>query len=173
LTRNADLSFVAPQVQVAVDKRTVDAHLLIQIAVGRTLCAVAEHILDAVLWKVSTALNGRIRRFYSTHIFRSLARLDTPTWDDPVVAAQIDAVLPKDSKTVAWAAITAVVQTGSTFLRLFSQTAVLMGVLRGQRDGFLLSLLSFAGEAVTYFNISFEGGIGGGKSFRLTSLESC
>jgi hypothetical protein len=169
LTLSAKGWFDASQVQVAVDKRTVDTHLLIQIAGGRVFCAAAEHILDDVLWKVSTALNGRIRRFYSTHIFHSLARLDTPTWDDPVVAAQIDAVIPKDSKTIAWAAITAVVQTGSTFLRLFSQTAVLMGVLRGQRDGFLLSLLSFAGEAVTYFNISLGGGIGGGTSFRLIS----
>jgi hypothetical protein len=161
--------FDASQVEVAVDKRTVDTHLLIHIAGGRALCAVAEHILDDALWKVSTALNGRIRRFYSTRVFRSLARLDTPTWDDPVVAAQIDAVIPKDSKTVAWAAITAVVQTGSTVLRLFSQTFVLMGVLRGQRDGMLLCLLSFAGEAVTYFNISFDGGIGGGKCHRSSS----
>lgn len=145
----------------------MDTHLLVQIACARALCAAVEHFLDDALWKVSTALNGRIRRLYSTHIFRSLARLDTPTWDDPVVAAQIDAVIPKDSQTVAWAAITAIAQTGSTFLRLFSQTAVLMGVLRGQRDGFLLSLLSFAGEAVTYFNISFDGGIGGGKTRRL------
>ena len=154
----------------------MDTHLLIKIACGRALCAAAEHILDHALWKVSTGLNGRIRRLYSTHIFRSLARLDTPTWDDPVVAAQIDAVIPKDTKTVAWAAITAVVQTGSTFLRLFSQTAVLMGVLRGQKDGFLLSLVSFAGEAVTYFSISFDGGICGGKTcclvFSLTPAKT-
>ena len=145
-----------------------------QIAGGRALCAALEHILDGALWKVSTSLSGRIRRFYSTHIFRSLARLDTPTWDDPVVAAQIDAVMPNDHKTVAWAAITAVVQTGSTFLRLFSQTAVLVGVLRGQKDGFLLSMLSFAGEAVTYFNIPFDGGIGGRKDcVVLFPLDSC
>ena len=84
-----------------------------------------------------------------------------PTWDDPAVSAHIDAVLPKGSTTIAWAAIMAVVQTGSTFLRLFSQTAVLMSVLREQREGFLLSLLSFASDAVTFFDISFDGGIGG------------
>jgi hypothetical protein len=135
---------------------------------------VAEHLLDAASWRVSTSLNGRIRRFYSTHIFHSLARLDMPTWDDPVVAAQIDAVVPKDSQTIAWAAITAVVLTGSTFLRLFSQTAVLIGVLREQRDGYLLALISFAGDAITCFNFTFDGDIGGGKAFYLLPLvDTC
>ena len=155
---------IPSQVQVAVDKRTVDTHLLVQIAGGRVLCAAAEHLLDDALWRVSTALNGRIKRFYTTHIFRSMARLDVPTSEDPVVASHIEAVLPRDSTTIAWAAITAIVQTGSTFLRLFSQTAVLMGVLREQKGGFMISMLSFASDAVTYLNISLDGGIGPGKN---------
>ena len=111
-----------------------------------------------------TALNGRIRQFYSAHIFHSVARLDVPTWDDPVVSAQIEAVIPKDSNTIAWAAITCLVQTGSTFVRLFSQTAVLIGVLREQRDGLLLSLLSFASDAFTCLDFTFTGDIGGGET---------
>jgi hypothetical protein len=96
-----------------------------------------------------------------------VARLDVPTWDDPVVSAQIEAVIPKDSNTIAWAAITSLVQTGSTFVRLFSQTVVLMGVLREQRDGLLLSLLSFASDAFTCLNLTFAGDIGGGESLPL------
>jgi hypothetical protein len=155
------------QVQVAVDKRVVDKDHLIRIAGGRVLCAAAEQILESASWKVSTALNGRIRRFYSAHIFHSVARLDVPTWDDPVVSAQIEAVIPNDSNTIAWAAITSLVQTGSTFVRLFSQTAVLMGVLREQEDGLLLSLLSFASDAFTCFNFTFAGDIGGGEGLPL------
>lgn len=157
------LGLVVSQVQVAVDKRAVDTHLLTRIAGGRVLCAAAEQILDSASWKVATALNWRIRRFYSAHIFHSVARLDVPTWDDPVVAAQIEDVIPKDSSTIAWAAITSLVQTGSTIVKLFSQTAVLVDVLHEQRDGFLLSLLSFAGGAITCFNFPFSGDIGGGK----------
>ena len=167
-----NLHLFLPQVQVAVDERTVDTHLLVQIAGGRALCAAAEHLLDDALWRVSTALNGRIKRFYTTHIFRSMARLDVPTWDDPVVASHIEAVQPRDSTTIAWAAITAIVQTGSTFLRLFAQTAVLMSVLREQKGGFLISMLSFAGDAVTYFSISLDGGIGPGKNRRLLTSSS-
>jgi len=155
---------VISQVEVAVDKRAVDTNHLVQIAGGRALCAVAEQILESALWKVSAALNGRIRRFYSAHIFHSLAHLDVPTWDDSVVSAQIEAVIPKGSNTIAWAAITSVVQTGTTFVRLFSQTAVLIGVLWEQRDGLLLSLLSFAGDVFAFFTFTLPGDIGGGES---------
>jgi hypothetical protein len=162
---------VISQVQVAVDKRAVDTDLLIRIAGGRVLCAASEHILEFALCKVSTALDGRIRQFYSAHIFHSVARLDVPTWDDPVVSAQIDSLMPKGTNTTAWAAITCLVETGSTFVRLFSQTAVLMGVLREQTDGLLLSLLSFAGD-LTYLNFTVTsiGQIGGGGRLPLLLL---
>jgi len=162
---------VVSQVQVAVDKRAVDTDNIIRIAGGRVLCAAVEHILDAALWRVSIALNGRIMRFYSAHIFRSVARLDVPTWDDPVVSAQIEGIIPKGSNTIAWAAITSLVQTGSTFVKLFSQTAVLMGVLWEQRDGLFLSLLTFASDAFTCFNLTLVGdiGVGGGKRLPLLS----
>jgi hypothetical protein len=158
------------QVQVAVDKRAVDTRLLTKIACGRVFCAAAEQILETASWKVSTALNGRIRRFYSAHIFHSVARLDVPTWDDPVVSAQIDAIIPKDSNTIAWGAITSIVQTWSTVVNLFSQTAVLVGVLQEQRDGFLLSMISFAGEVIMCFNLTFVGDIHGGERRLLASL---
>lgn len=172
ITLAPTLVHVVLQVQVAVDKRAVDTDHLIRIAGGRVLCAAAEKILQAALWKVSTALNERIRRFYSTHIFHSMARLDVPTWDDPVVSAQIEAVIPKDSNTIAWAAITSIVQTGSTFVRLFSQTAVLTGVLREQGDGLFLSLVSFAGNVFTFFDFTLTGDIGGGVSEKLPLLLS-
>ena len=112
-------------------------------------------------------LNGRIKRFYSAHIFHSMARLDVPTWDDPVVSAQIASVIPKGPHTIPWAAILCIVQTGSILVRLFSQTAVLMGALRDQRDGVLLSLLSFASDAFTFFNISSGLDMGGSKKCRI------
>ncbi|KAH9054296.1 HlyB/MsbA family ABC transporter [Lactarius vividus] len=141
-------------VQSAVDNRTVDALFLIQIAGGRVLCAVADHLLHYAGKKVSTSLNGRVKRFYSAHIFHAMARLDVPTWDDPVVSAQIDALVPRGENTVPWVAIMNLVNTGSTLLRMFSQTAVLFGVLREQSDGLLLCLLSFASDATSFFSFS-------------------
>ena len=66
-------------------------------------------ILESASWKVATTFNWSIRRFYSISILHSVARLDVPTWDKPVVAAQIDDVVPKDSSTIAWAAIKSLV----------------------------------------------------------------
>ena len=164
------LCVVASQVQVAVDKRAVDTDFLTKIAGGQVLCAAAEQILDAVSRKVSVTLDSRIRRFYSAHIFHSIARLDVPTWDDPVVTAQIQNALAKDSDLIAWDAIRSAVDTVLIFVKLFSQTAVLVSVLHEQRDGFLLSILSFSGSALTCFEAADLGDIKGCKRRFLASL---
>jgi hypothetical protein len=149
--------FYASQVQVAIDKRAVDTHLLIHIAGGRALRAVAERILGDALWKVfddpqwsyqEVLLDARLSLLSSprhAHLGRPRGRCANRCCDTEGL----------ENRRVG--SHHSVVQTGSTVLRLFSQTAVLMGVLRGQRDGLLLSLLSFPGEAVTYLNISFDG----------------
>jgi hypothetical protein len=135
----------------------VDAQFLFQIAGGQALCALAEYLLRYAGTKVAVSLNGRIRRFYSARIFHSMIRLDVPTWDDPVVAAQIEELIPRGEYAVPWVAIMNLVHTGSTILRMFSQTAVLFGVLREQNDGLLLCLLSFASDATSFF--SFTDGV--------------
>lgn len=83
-----------------------------------------------------------------------MARLDVPTWDDPAVASQINALVPRSHKTVSWAVILTFVDTASAVLRLFSQSVVLFGVLRGQKDGLLFALLAFAGEFMYYLSYS-------------------
>lgn len=132
----------------------MDTHFLFQIAGGQALCALIHYLLRYAGTRVTIVLNGRIKRFYSAHIFHSMVRLDVPTWDDPVIAAQIDALLPKGEKSVPWVAIMNLVNTGSTILRIFSQTAVLFGVLREQDDGLLLCLLSFASDATSFFGFT-------------------
>ena len=127
------------------------------------LCAAAEQILESVSQKIMTSLNWRIRQIYAVHIFHSAARLDVPTWDDPVVAAQIGGVVLNGPNTVVGSSIMGLVQTVSTLVRLFAQTAILVSVLHEQRDGFLLSLLSFAGGALSCFNSNLGGDMGEGK----------
>ena len=154
------------QVQSAIDNRAVDAHFLFWVAGGRALCTAAENVLDYSSAKVTTSLNARSRKLYSGRIFRSMARLDVPTWDDPAVSSQIDALSPRmpDTETVAWGAIMTLVETGSAFLRMFSEAAVLLRVLRVQGGGSLLVLVSLAGEAVSLF--AFRGGLGLGNGTR-------
>ena len=83
-----------------------------------------------------------------------MARLDVPTWDDPAVASQINALFPRSHNTVSWAVILTFVNTASAVLRMFSQSAVLFGVLRGQKDGLLFALLTFASEFMYYLSYS-------------------
>ena len=139
------------QAQSAIDKRAVDARFLFWVAGGRALCTAAGHALSYSSEKVSTALDSRARQLYSGRIFRSMARLDVPTWDDPAVASQISALRPDfpDTETVAWTAIMTLVETGSAFLRMLSEALVLFRVLRNHGDGSLLVLVSLASEAVS------------------------
>jgi hypothetical protein len=94
-----------------------------------------------------------------------VARLDVPTWDDPAVTAHINALFTDSHRTNTWDTIATLVDTGSAFLRVLSQTAVMFSVLRGQKDGLLLALSSFSSDLLTYFDMSNTFLLGGGRSF--------
>ena len=156
------------QVQSAIDKRAVNVRFLLYVAGGRALCAAAERVLEYASAKLDTAIETRSRKLYWGRIFRSMARLDVPTWDDPAVSSHINSLSPRmpDSDTVAWTAIKSLVEMGSAFLRMFSEAAVLFRVLRGQGDGSLLVLASVASKAVSFLDYTFRGGLNLGNSMR-------
>jgi hypothetical protein len=145
--------------------------LLFQTAAGRAFCTTAQYFIGFASEKVSQALNSRCRQFYSTRIFHAVARLDVPTWDDPAVTAHINALFTDSQRTNTWDTISTLVDTGSAFLRVLSQTAVMFGVLRGQKDGLLLALSSFSSDLLTYFDMSKSDLLGGGMLF-FTRTES-
>ncbi|KAI0250331.1 hypothetical protein BJV78DRAFT_1219985 [Lactifluus subvellereus] len=134
------------QVQIAVEKHTVDTRSLFQVVGGRTFCAAAQHFLEYTSHKASRTLNRRFKQLYSTHIFHAMASARP---------GQINALFPNNRHpySTAWGAIMPLVDTVSAFLRLFSQTAILFCVLREQRDGQLLALLSFASDLASYFDM--------------------
>ena len=162
------LSHFGLQAQSAIDNRAVDTHFLFWVAGGRALCTAAEHVLSFASEKVTTALDARSRQLYSGRIFRSMARLDVPTWDNPAVSSHISSLSPKTRRrepdTVAWAAIKSLVEAGSAFLRMFSEAAVLFHVLREHGDGSWLVLASVASEAVSF--LAFKGLLNLGDSMR-------
>lgn len=83
-----------------------------------------------------------------------MARLDVPTWEDPAVSAQINALFPQQHHTISWTVILTTVETLGAILRMLSQTVVLFGVLRGHEDGLLFAVLTFASNLVSYMNYS-------------------
>jgi hypothetical protein len=133
------------KVQTAVDERKVNTNMLFQIAAGRLACSLVARILRYSKKRVSVPLNSRIKQYYSVHIFHAMARLDVPTFDDDAVQRQLEQSLsPNSRSSIAWDTVVMAIQIYSTALQLISQVSVLAGVLRGQRDGFLLATLSFS-----------------------------
>jgi hypothetical protein len=156
------------QVQSAIDNRAVDTHFLFRVAGGRALCTAAEQFLEYASAKLNTSIEARSRKLYWGRIFRSMARLDVPTWDDSAVSSHISSLTPRtrmrEPDTVAWAAIKSLMEAGSACLRMFSEAAVLFRVLREQGDGSLLVLASVTSEAVSF--LAFKGVLNPGDSMR-------
>jgi hypothetical protein len=116
---------------------------------------VASHFLSYACSALSETLNTRCKQYYSTHLFHATARLDVPTWDDPAVASQINVLSSRFSIfTISWSVIHTFVDTVSTVVRMFSQSVVLFGVLRRQKDGLLFAALKSATELAFYLNMS-------------------
>ena len=128
------------QATEAVEKRTVDKAQLFRIATGRVVCAIVNLLAGKIYFYITQQLSGRIERHYSVHTFHALARLDVPTFTDPVVSQQLNAVIPDRARTMApWSAISAAVGLASLLVHIFSECIVLIGVLRHQPDRALLA----------------------------------
>lgn len=119
-----------------MDQRTVDKELLFTVAGGRVACTMVARLLSHFKYRVQSPLNKRIKQHYSTHIFRAMARLDVPTFDDPAVQRQMESAWSTTGRSsVCWDTIQLASGVMSTLMRLFSQVSVLMSVLHNQRDG--------------------------------------
>ena len=152
-----------PQVEMAVEKRTVDRSLLLHTTLGNIGCSLAVRLIGVAKTRVQRPLQARLRRHYVSHIFHARARLDVPTFDDPAVQRQLDSVTNIGNTTVAWQTVNLVTGLFDVVIKVISQVAVLIGVLRSQPDGPLLAVLSILPGLTQYFTsnqLSFKG-VGG------------
>ncbi|PFH50719.1 hypothetical protein AMATHDRAFT_75408 [Amanita thiersii Skay4041] len=131
-------------VETALEERRVDKHLLVKVATGRLLCSVIKRLLMISHRRVEEPLNKRIKQHYTIHYFRTVARLDLPTFEDAAVQRQLEQALPRTSRSsIAWDTVVVISNAGTTALLLASEFMVLLSVLTNQRDGFLLAFVSF------------------------------
>ncbi|KAJ3931351.1 MAG: P-loop containing nucleoside triphosphate hydrolase protein [Lentinula lateritia] len=139
------LWYVVSIVGTAIEQRTVDRQLLFRVASSRVACSIADLILQHMSKRISRPLNARIKQYYTVHMFSVLARLDVPTYDDPLVQRQLEQAFPSNSRqTVIWRTVVGVINMGSTAIMLLSQLSVLSNVLKNQQDGTLIAILSFS-----------------------------
>ena len=131
-----------------MEHRSVDRELLLYASVGRMCCALAGHALRYFKSNVEFPLNLNIKKHYSIHIFQSMARLDVPTFDDPLVQTRLDTAttFSRSSHSLAWDTITVIIAIFTAIVRLTSQLSVLMKVVGGQRDGIVFVVMHFGQE---------------------------
>jgi len=143
------------QVQEAVDRRSVDKTLLLRVAVGRFCCTLVTRLLSFLRNRLAVPLDLRIKKYYSLHIFHALARLDVPTFDDPIVQRQLERAYSRYGRSsIAWETVVMTIRLFTTTLQLVSQVTVLIGVLRDQMDGPLLAILSFSHSLFNWVSTS-------------------
>lgn len=104
--------------------------------------------------RVQRILGGKIGQFYQVHYLHASARLDLPTFQDAAVQQQIlnheePAEFP--SHRIVWRSIRKILDAGLKNLTLISQLVVLIRVIGGQRDGFLLAILCIVYSAISLF----------------------
>ncbi|KAH8834804.1 P-loop containing nucleoside triphosphate hydrolase protein [Flagelloscypha sp. PMI_526] len=140
-------------VQKAVDERKVDRQLLFEIAAARIILAVVERLLNWANNHLTTPLNRRIHLYYTVHLFHANARLDVPTFNSTQVQQQLEGAVPQGpfQKSVAWEAISKVVEFLGAALQLVSQLTMLGSVLREQRDGLMFASLKITHAIFQYY----------------------
>lgn len=135
----------------AVEHRSVDKQLLFRVASSRVACSILELLLNHLSTLVSRPLNTRIKQHYTIRMFAVLARLDVPTFDDPLVQRQLEQAFPPSSRqTLVWRTVVSSIHMGSTAVMVVSQLSVLFNVLKNQQDGPLLALLSFSHSLLSW-----------------------
>jgi len=142
-----------------MEHRNVDKELLLYASVGRLGCAFTGHALRYFKSSVEFPLNLNIKKHYSIHTFGSMARLDVPTFDDPLVQTRLDTATTssRGGHSLAWNTITVVVAILTAIVRLVSQLSVLTQVVGGQRDGIIFVVMHFGQELFrNNFRIGFD-----------------
>lgn len=84
-----------------------------------------------------------------------MARLDVPTFEDAAVQSQLESASSTSWKSsVAWETIQATSGVITTAIQLLSQLSVLITILRDQRDGPLLAVISFTQSLFQWASVS-------------------
>ncbi|KAJ7171705.1 P-loop containing nucleoside triphosphate hydrolase protein [Mycena crocata] len=130
-------------VQTAVENRTVDVPVLMQVAASRLICSAITRLLRHGQGRLYKPLNERIRQHYAVQSFGARARLDVPTYSDSAVQRQLEHSVTSARTSIAWNNVVQTFHLFSTGVQLVSQFSVLVNMLRHQRDGPLLATMSF------------------------------
>jgi hypothetical protein len=139
-------------VQQAIDTRTLDQRLLLMVAVGHIIAGVLTNVLNRLKRYTTRPLNKHINRHFSIHVFEGSARLDVPTFNDSSIQKHLQDVKPGGS-SAAFITVNNFLHFARTGITLFTQVGVLLHVLKSQRDGVSLALMSVAHSVFQWYTM--------------------
>jgi hypothetical protein len=129
-------------VQATINDRELDAKVLIQLTCGRVVCSLVQSLLERIDGWLYLDFDDLVKRHYSSYAFKHIARIDLPTFMDPSVSQQLDAVSLRYGFCSVGRTLDSLLHSGCSILVLFTQVGVLITILREQGISSSLSLLT-------------------------------
>ncbi|KAG0703054.1 P-loop containing nucleoside triphosphate hydrolase protein, partial [Suillus ampliporus] len=140
-------------VETAMETRTVDATVLVHVAVGHLMCKVTTRLLRYALRLIVAPMRMSIKQFYDGHMLHSMVRLDVPTIADSAVQRQL---MRLSYWNIALGVIEESTSTVMMIISMLSQLSVLFTVLQNHQDGPLLMILGFAQSMILRYTVGKE-----------------
>jgi len=130
------------QVQATINDMELDANMLIQLTCGRVVCSLVQSLLERIDRRLRLVFRDTARRHYSHYAFKHAARIDLPTFMDPSVSQQLNAVSLRYEFCTSLPPLDGLLHSVRSILALFTQVSVLVTILREQGISSPLSLLT-------------------------------
>ncbi|KAG1809949.1 P-loop containing nucleoside triphosphate hydrolase protein [Suillus plorans] len=132
------------QVETAMETRTVDMSVLVDVAVVYLACTITMRLLKYARSRIIRPVDTSIRRVNTKRVFHSLACLDVPTHGRSRILDLINGKLGDSHLTLQCEIVEMSTNITMAVVRLLSQLLVLVTVLREQQDVIIVAILSFS-----------------------------
>ena len=116
--------------------------MLIQLTCGRVVCSLIQSLLERMDGWLYLDFDDFVKRHYSRYAFEHISRIDLPTFMDPSVSQQLEAVSLRYGFCSVGRTLDSLLHSGCSILVLFTQVGVLVAILREQGINSSLSLLT-------------------------------
>ncbi|KAI0257854.1 P-loop containing nucleoside triphosphate hydrolase protein [Gloeopeniophorella convolvens] len=120
--------------------KELDKTKVVLLACGRVACSLAHCLLERADGWLYLAFDDFVKRYYAQYAFEHIARVDLPTFMDPLVSQQLNAVSLRYGFCSVGRTIDNLLRSGCNVFVLFAQVSVLLTILHEQRIGVVLSL---------------------------------
>ncbi|KAG1777294.1 P-loop containing nucleoside triphosphate hydrolase protein [Suillus placidus] len=131
-------------VETAMEARTVDTSVLVDVAVVHLACTIMMRLLKYARRCIIRPMDNSIKRVYAERLFKSLVCLDVPTYGASYSMARFGYPVSSSNLSLQCEIIVMSTDIAMTVVRLLSQLLVLVTVLREQQHGLLLATLSLS-----------------------------